>query len=166
MDELVSRQQIAGLTESFCRGIDRADVTSLQSLFHEDSTVINGSFNGNGHEFATKICRVVKAVFNRTHHSITSQRFRIDGDAATGETHIVSVATITGEDGGPAEILARGVYHDKFERRDGVWKFSERIFSSDWAVHRSASEMSHSVVGQDMAPDHDPPEDHIYQLWQ
>ena len=139
-DESASRHQIAELTEAFCRSIDRCDEASLAAMFHRDGMVSNGVFMGSGSQFAAEICRTVRAVFNRTFHTITSQRLDIRGEQATGETHIVIVGAMTRDDGAPAEIVSHGVYIDRFERRSGVWKFLERRFLCDWAFEGSPAD--------------------------
>ncbi|MEZ5656409.1 MAG: nuclear transport factor 2 family protein [Sphingobium sp.] len=170
MDDLISRQQIAQLTEAYCRDIDRADETSLRSLFHVDSMVMSGPFNQDGYAFAATICRTMKAVFNRTYHAITAQDLYVDEDDALGETHVAMIATMQTEGGAPIEILATGVFRDRFQRREGVWKFSERIFLSERVEHESNVD---DDPGFDIPKSPNRPcayaqdqNDHIFQIWQ
>jgi hypothetical protein len=131
-DTIISRQQIADLTMAYSRGVDRADESLLKSIFHPDSVVVSGAFNGNGHEFATEICRLVLASFEQTFHSINNQWISVTGDTAIAETYVIAAATMP--DGAEkTDLLTGGRYVDRFERRDGVWKFSERTFVSDWS---------------------------------
>ena len=132
MNETRSRQQIAELTKAYCRHVDRADDFSPRSLFHSDSMVTSGPFNQDGRAFASSICRVMSAVFDRTCHSIISQHLDINGDHATGETQVLTIATMREADGTLAEILTTGTFYDRFECRSGIWKFSERLFLSDY----------------------------------
>lgn len=128
-----SRQQIAELTLAYCRGVDRADEALLKSIFHDDSVVVSGAFDGNGQQFATEICAIVRAVFDQTLHSIDHQWIEVNGDTAVGETYVVAVSTMTDLERGKSEMLTGGRYLDRFTRRDGVWKFAARTFVSEWS---------------------------------
>jgi len=130
IDAIISRQQIADLTMAYCRGVDRADVALLKSVFHDDSVVVTGVFNGGGHDFATEICRIVTETFTMCFHSIANQWIEVDGDRAIGETYVIAASDFACEGG--SEMLTGGRYVDRFERRDGVWKIAERNFVLDW----------------------------------
>jgi hypothetical protein len=132
-DAARSRQQIAELTQAYCRGVDRADEALLKSIFHDDSIVVSGAFNGNGQQFAVEICAIVRAVFDQTLHSIDHQWIEVTGDAAMGETYVVAVSTMTDLERGKSEMLTGGRYLDRFIRRDGIWKFAARTFVSEWS---------------------------------
>jgi len=132
-DATRSREQIVELTMAYCRGVDRADEALLKSIFHDDSIVVSGAFDGNGQRFATEICAIVRAVFDQTLHSIDHQWIEVTGDTAMGETYVVAVSTMTDLERGKSEILTGGRYLDRFIRRDGVWKFAARTFISDWS---------------------------------
>lgn len=165
IDAIVSRQQIADLTTACCRGIDRADEALLKSLFHDDSIVACGVFNGSGPEFAEQICRILRSVFDQTFHSITNQRIEVTGDSAIGETYVIAVSTMTDVDQGKSEILNGGRYLDRFERRDGVWKIAERTFVSDWSRIDRSSAISD---GPDTALERRGamgPDDPVYGFW-
>ncbi|MEC3910991.1 nuclear transport factor 2 family protein [Sphingobium sp. CR2-8] len=132
-DTARSHQQIVELTLAYCRGVDRADETLLKSIFHDDSVVVSGAFDGNGQQFASEICAIVRAVFDQTLHSIDHQWIEVTGDTAIGETYVVAVSTMTDLERGKSEMLTGGRYLDRFTRRDGVWKFSARRFVSEWS---------------------------------
>ncbi|WP_176400240.1 nuclear transport factor 2 family protein [Sphingobium sp. Z007] len=132
-DQALSHRQIAELTLAYCRGVDRADEALLKSIFHDDSIVICGAFEGNGQQFASEICTIVRAVFDQTLHSIDHQSIEVTGDTAMGETYVVAVSTMTDLDRGKSEMLTGGRYLDRFTRRDGIWKFAARTFVSEWS---------------------------------
>ncbi|WP_380878519.1 hypothetical protein ACFB49_17250 [Sphingomonas sp. DBB INV C78] len=165
VEAVLARQQIADLTMAYCRGVDRADEALLKTLFHEDSTIVSGTFNGSGQLFATEICKIVRAVFDQTFHSIANQWVEVTGDGAVGETYVIAVATMTEEDNAKSEILTGGRYVDRFEKRDGAWRFAERTFVIDWSIKQPSSRM----IGQGM---YEPlengtfgPDDPVYRLW-
>lgn len=66
----------------------------MKAIFHDDSIVVSGVFNGNGQQFATEICRTVQNVFDQTFHSIANQWIEVDGDGAVGETYVVAISSI------------------------------------------------------------------------
>lgn len=166
VDAVLSRQEIADLTMAYCRGVDRADEGLLQSIFHDDSVIVSGAFNGSGQQFATEICRIVKAVFNQTFHSIANQWIEVRGNGAVGESYVIAVSTMTNEDGSQSEMLTGGRYIDRFERRGGVWKIAERSFVCDW---NRVDATTHSNTGLYESLDllgKQGPEDPVYALWQ
>lgn len=165
VDAVIARQQIADLTMAYCRGVDRADEALLKTLFHDDSVMVSGAFNGSGKLFASEICKIVRAVFDQTFHSIANQWIDVTGDGAIGETYAIAVATMTDEDGSKAEILTGGRYIDRFTRRDGRWGIAERTFVMDWSIKQPSSRMvgegmfaalENGCFGQD---------DAVYRLW-
>jgi hypothetical protein len=60
----------------------------------------------------------------QTLHQITNVTVRVDGATAIARS-CFTVLQVTGQ--GLHPILA-GEYHDRFERVDGAWRFTERIF--------------------------------------
>lgn len=164
-DAIASRQQIADLTTACCRGIDRADEVLLKSLFHEDSVVVSGVFNGNGPDYAEHICRILRSVFDQTFHSIANQSIEVTGDSAIAETYVIAVSTMTDLEQGKSEMLTGGRYLDRFERRDGVWKIAERTFVSDWSrVDRSSAMPGGPYAAPDLRGTMEP-DDPISGFW-
>ncbi|MFT4054114.1 MAG: nuclear transport factor 2 family protein [Novosphingobium sp.] len=130
IDAVISRQQIADLTMAYCRGVDRADTELLASVFHPDSTVVSGAFNGDGPSFAAEICTLVEATYEQTFHSIANQWIEIAGNGAVGETYVIAISTTRGAE--KTDTLTGGRYIDRFERREGKWRIAERTFVLDW----------------------------------
>ena len=165
IDAILSRQQIADLTMACCRGIDRADEDLLKSVFHEDSVVVSGVFNGSGPAYAEEICRILRAVFDQTFHSIANQWIEVTGDTAIGETYVIAVSTMTDMEQGKSEMLTGGRYLDRFERRDGVWKIAERTFVSDWSRVDRSSAMDDGPYAALQLRGAQGPEDPVYRFW-
>lgn len=166
VDAAISRQQIADLTMAYCRGLDRADEALLKSIFHDDSTVVSGAFNGSGHAFATEICTIVRAVFDQTFHSIANQWIDVTGDTAIGETYVIAVSTMTDPEEGKSEMLTGGRYIDRFTRRDGVWKFAERSFVSDWSrIDKTTRDMDTGLYASLDLQGKQGPDDPVYAMW-
>lgn len=136
LDAVVSRQQIADLTMVYCRGVDRADAALLGQVFHADSTVVSGAFNGNGQDFAAAICALVEEAYTQTFHSIANQWIEVSGDGAVGETYVLAVST---SKDGATDTLTGGRYIDRFERREGRWAIAERSFVLDWTREEAST---------------------------
>ncbi|CAN5438170.1 hypothetical protein BH10PSE12_BH10PSE12_32790 [soil metagenome] len=166
IDAVISRQQIADLTMAYCRGVDRADEALLKSIFHEDSVVVSGAFNGNGQQFAAEICGIVRAVFDQTFHSIANQWIEVTGDTAVGETYVIAVSTMTDPQEGKSEMLSGGRYLDRFVRRAGAWKFAERTFVSDWSrIDRTTRQMDEGMYAALDLHGKQGPDDPVYSMW-
>jgi len=129
LDAVVSRQQVSDLSMAYCRGVDRADAALLGRVFHDDSTVISGVFNGNGKDFAVAICAFVEETYVQTFHSVANQWIEIEGDGGVGETYVIALSTSRD---GAVDTLTGGRYIDRYERRGGTWAISERSFVLDW----------------------------------
>lgn len=165
IDAIVSRQQIIDLTMAYCRGVDRADQALLAEIFHEDSVVVSGVFNGSGPDFAREICQIVTVIFDKTFHSIANQWIEVDGDRAVGESYVIAVASGSDGEGGQREYLSGGRYIDRFERRDGVWKIAERTFVSDWSRADVSSEQRSGMYGALDLHGARGSDDPVYSFW-
>ena len=149
IDAVISRQQIIDVTMAYCRGVDRGDEGVLADVFHDDATVVSGAFNGNGKQFASEICKLVRTTYEQTFHSIANQWIKVDGHGAVGETYVIAAATAR-DDGalGRTDTLTGGRYIDRFERRDGHWAIAERTFVLDWArTEPSTRDMAGGMYG-------------------
>ena len=134
-EELSAREQIRDTLVTYTRGVDRADVGLIRSVFHHDAWVQfpeslhQGSLEGFLDFAVNELPRFV-----RTRHTITNVKIDFDGPKAAyvesylhadhqgSETHHWKNRMI--------ELWAR--YLDKFEERDGVWKIARRELVVDW----------------------------------
>lgn len=127
LDALISRAAIMDLVCAYARAADRGDAELMASIFHEDAVVMCGIANGNGEAFAQAITQFVTANLERCFHSTSNSWIEIDGDGAVGEHYVIAHMT-TGDN----DIMTGGRYIDRYERREGVWKISNRSFVMDW----------------------------------
>jgi hypothetical protein len=80
-------------------------------------------------------------------HHVTTVNFAISGTIAEGE--IYSIATHTfGAGDRDVDVTIGGRYLDKYEKRDGTWKFTERTIVTDWANVNDPSsvDLSHPIT--------------------
>lgn len=61
----------------------------------------------------------------RTMHLITNVTVRVDSEAATARSYFTVLQCVSGH---AYEPIVGGAYHDRFERVDGEWRFSQRLF--------------------------------------
>jgi SnoaL-like domain len=73
--------------------------------------------------------------------------FAISGDNAEGEIYTIATHTMAGADG-DVDVVVGGRYLDKYEKRDGAWRFVERTIVTDWACVNDPStvDLSHPIT--------------------
>lgn len=129
---LLDKDAIRELVHTYCRAADRRDHELMRSLYHEDAIDDHGSFfKGLAMDFIDKLPEI-QAPMEILHHNVTTHNIELDGDKAEGEAYVLAFHKIRTNTGG-MDLLIGGRYLDKYARRLGVWKFSERRIVTDWA---------------------------------
>ena len=137
LDVLLAKQELHELLAAYCRAVDRADEQALRDLFHPDAVVYGGVVNGTAAEFARGVVDWLRANAPVAFHTITNEYFEVRGDVASGECYVLAISTARGDP--DTDTLTAGRYLDRFERRQGVWKFLEHTFVMDTNVNQPAS---------------------------
>jgi hypothetical protein len=137
---LLDRQELVELCAAYSRAVDRLDEAALVDLFHPDAEIDSGVLRGDPRYFAREFARWIRTQARVTSHAVCQQWFRVEGDAARGESYLIAVARLVEADGTERDVLTFGRYLDRFERRAGQWRFLERKFILDHSVARSHSE--------------------------
>jgi hypothetical protein len=133
IDELLDKQAIHEQLMLYCRGIDRADAELVKTVFHEDSHVHYGEFNGTGWEFADAIGTKVPVEF--CIHLVGNELIVVEGDTAQLEAYYVAWAYWYPNGAGRHLHTMAGRYVDRWERRDDrVWRISKRVLVKDWST--------------------------------
>lgn len=131
LEELRAREQIRELVLAYCRAIDRKDFVLLRKLYHEGAGDEHGlNPSGTADEFFERLPGLMEPV-QALHHSITNHAIKVEGDYAEGEAY-VSAFHVVDLNGERYSFLQGARYLDKYERRDGVWKFAHRRVVTDW----------------------------------
>jgi hypothetical protein len=138
LDALESREAISRLIADYGHAFDNHNGELLTSLWHEDANFDLGepfgAFVGPAAilEGATELWADVPI----QHHWMANVAIDLDGDTATSVTALDCF--VTSVEAGPS--MVGGQYIDRFERRNGVWKFADRKFDmayftpiSDWS---------------------------------
>ena len=140
LDELLAKQAITELVMASCNAADRHDHDKMRALYHEDAIDDHGHFaKGPAMDFIDKL-PAIQASMEILHHNVTTVNLKLDGDHAEGEIYILAFHKV--KDGGAGyDVLIGGRYFDKYEKREGVWKFSHRAIVADWAYPATPSKV-------------------------
>lgn len=142
---LQAKQDLHELLANYCTGVDRRDRALLESLWWPEATMDFGLFRGPAAQFCELITADNPAV-EMTYHFTSNELFEIDGDRATGRAYVIGMSALRGE-GEATQHVAAGRYLDHYERRDGVWKFSRRLFVLDLNFNEASTAVWDSGIG-------------------
>lgn len=122
---LLVRNELLDLVNRYARALDRCDTAELSSLFFDDAQVEMISHVGLALDFVELTLAALREHAIVSSHLTSNSIFEIAGDRAIGESYLISWSATRGE-GGPLPATHVGRYLDRFECRDGVWKFISR----------------------------------------
>lgn len=148
MDGTVADQlAIRDLVMRYCRGCDRRDFRLVRSLYHDDAIDEHGTmFCGDPDAFVVWLEQAT-APWDLTRHEISNSVIAIDGDRAEGEHYARAWHRTPLPD--RKEYIVFGRYLDRYERRDGVWKFLHRRLAFDHGEIRAVDETAIAQLGGD-----------------
>lgn len=132
LQALVDKQAIRDVLSRYCRGLDRMDMEMAKAVWHADGTAFyDGIFEGTAHGFVDWVWEAHSAM-ERHSHQITNVLIELDGDRATSEAYVTVVLwTRPDASGRQQELVGRGRYLDRWERRDGIWAIEHRVHLLD-----------------------------------
>ena len=136
--DVADRQEIADLSGTYMRGLDRLDRDALTSVFHEDAYTDYGFYQGGIKGFADMCMRALQSHL-ANHHMLGQINIELDGDTAYGEVYFQAFHRIV-KDGEERDLFIAGRYVDRYERRSGVWKIAYRSEVNDWAREDPATD--------------------------
>jgi SnoaL-like domain len=120
--ELIDRHEVWSVLLRYARGLDRMDRDLLRSCYWDDAIDDHHGYVGSPDFF-------IDTTFGNTsalrveHHGLSNHSCELDGDNAYCETHY----TFIGTNEEPPSLLSIGRYIDHIQRRNGVWKFANRV---------------------------------------
>ena len=88
-------------------------------------------FKGLAMDFIDKLPEI-QAPMKILHHNVTTVNIILDGNHAEGEIYVLALHQVAGPNG-PSDLLIGGRYYDRYEKRNGHWKFLHRAVVADWA---------------------------------
>jgi len=138
LQALLDRAEITALVHSYCNAADRHDHDKMRALYHDDATDDHGAFfKGLAMDFIDQLPAIQEPMLI-LHHNVTTVNIALDGDYAEGEVYVLAFHQVRTDDQ-PVDLLIGGRYFDKYERREGVWKFLHRAVVADWATFNDPS---------------------------
>jgi SnoaL-like domain len=128
---LLDKQAIHEVVLRYCRGVDRLDMALVRSCYHDDGIDHHTGFTGSADDYVAWIDVGLRR-FAGTMHLIGNHLSELEGEKAYAETY--GTAHHWGEPlGDPAlNFTSAFRYVDRFERRDGHWRISERFAVREW----------------------------------
>ena len=162
-----ARSEIHDLIVALSRAMDRGDEALMRSLWHPGAKVEGGGyFSGSAEDFCTYMTDTMRGML-RMAHTVANEWIRVDRNAAVAETYVIAIAT-SRTDEGDQDALVGGRYLDRFERRDGEWKFTFRTFVHDWQIEQPSTDQRDDPHGMYAALTRRGrlhPDDPVYAFW-
>ena len=132
VQSLLDHRAIEDLVVRYCRASDRHDWQAMAELYHDDAQDDHGSlFQGSARDFVAWLPGMA-GKFISTWHQINNHLIEVHGDHAEGEVYVVARHVKAARDGGTDQIVTGGRYLDRYEKREGRWKFLRRKAVMDW----------------------------------
>ena len=126
---------IGNLIATYAELIDDGDFAGV-GLLLQHATFTGGSGTVSGGDAVEKMLRENVVVYDdgtpRTKHITTNVAIEVDEEAGTAVARSY-FTVLQGLSELPLQTIASGRYHDRFECRDGGWRFVERRVSTDLA---------------------------------
>jgi hypothetical protein len=147
LEEMLDEFALRKLVNGYCRAVDRGDFETLRSLYHHDAEDAHGDFSkGSAADFLTQL-EAAHPYVRSMQHNVTTVNFAINGQHAEGEIYTIATHTLNAGDH-DVDVIVGGRYLDKYEKRDGAWKFIERAIVTDWAHVNDPSsvDLSHPIT--------------------
>ncbi|MFH8381568.1 nuclear transport factor 2 family protein [Kitasatospora sp. NPDC018058] len=128
LDPASSHRAIENLIARYAELVDDGDFAGLGDLL-ADATFTGSAEPVSGREAIERMFRETLIVYAdgtpRTQHVVTNVAIEVDERAGTAVSRsYVTVLQALPEL--PLQVIAGGRYHDRFERRDGRWRFVKR----------------------------------------
>ncbi|MBN9061850.1 MAG: hypothetical protein BGP06_20180 [Rhizobiales bacterium 65-9] len=134
--ELAARDCLWRLVNAYSRACDRRDFALLRSLYHDDAREEHGDmFAGSADDYVVWVEKAL-ANWSATAHYVANALFEVRGALAEGEIYKLNYHRALD---GREEIITGSRSLDRYERRDGEWRFCGRCVTLDWAQRRPAS---------------------------
>ena len=136
LQALLDKQEVLELIHAYCNAADRHDNDKMRTLYHEGAIDDHGPFfKGLASEFIDHLPEIQEPMAI-LHHNVTTVNLKIDEDRGEGEVYVLAFHQIESEEG-LLDLLIGGRYFDRYEKREGIWKFTHRAVLADWThIHR------------------------------
>jgi ketosteroid isomerase-like protein len=164
LQNLFDREAIRDVYARYGRGIDRADAALIASSYHPDAVEDHHGETFTGATVGAALAGHALRGMERTSTHFTNISIALDGDEAGAEAYYIGLHVLKG---GEKRLMTSGRTFDRFERRDGEWRFSHRVIAPEMVKimpldeisaggvvgERGANDPSYAVLGQPRAAD-------------
>lgn len=137
LDKIVAKDAIRDLVLTYSRSVDRRDFRTLRTLYHTDAIDDHGGlYSGPASGYIDWLEQGQMKGLEATNHYVLNHLIVIDPEnpaRAEGEVYAINYHRTRASDDAPSmDLVTAGRYLDKYECRDGAWKFAHRKLVSDW----------------------------------
>lgn len=122
------------LVVAYGHGIDRRDYALLKSLYHDDAIDDHSPYYCGSAAGYIEWLPSILDTWRATAHTMYNMLFLLDGDRAEG---VISARAWHLTADGTREFIAWGRYADRYEKRDGIWRFAHRFLVLDSTEERA-----------------------------
>lgn len=131
LQKLVDDLALRRSAELYAYGADHRDKPTWAAILAADCVIEGPGFRMEGREQSLGAIDHLRASFKATLHRIHNQVATVSGDSAEGETYCTADHLM--QQDGKDVILSWNIrYQDRWQREDGVWKFTHRTLIVDW----------------------------------
>jgi hypothetical protein len=162
LDELMARDSLRRLVTAYSRATDRRDFVLLRSLYHDDAIEQHGDMFSGGPDAYIAFVQKALSAYEATVHYVANMTFEIAGNEAEGEIHKINYHRTPGPHA--REIVTGSRSLDRYERRNGEWRFSRRSITLDWARTEAVDSAAYADFAAGSPPGRPGPDDLSYQL--
>lgn len=129
--QLLDERDIHDVLRRYCRGVDRCDAALIASCYHQDAVDDHGNWLTTGPGAPQAIISRVKPGADAAMHFMGNVLIEVEGDTAFAESYLLAFRS-SEKEGRPSTRTRAVRFVDRFERRGGEWRISERVVVDDW----------------------------------
>jgi hypothetical protein len=124
--QIQAKQEILEGLYRYCYAVDRIDPSLLAEVWHPGALAhYEGFFDGPAGECMERVLDSHRACA-ATSHQVTNAMIEVDGEKGTSQCYVTACVRA-----GPADVVVRGRYLDRWSRRGGQWRIEERTYTQD-----------------------------------
>jgi hypothetical protein len=132
LEGIADEHAVRAVIYRYCRGVDRRQFELVRSCYHPDAWDDHGFYRGGVEGFIAR-AQAGLARYERTMHFTGNLYIEFEGEAARSEAYTVAYHRLAADASAPERDYVVGLrYLDRFERRSGEWRISERVCVFDW----------------------------------
>jgi len=146
LQALLDKQAITEAIYTYCRAVDRLDISLGHSIWHEDGIADYGAdyYQGPGRGVIDLICQHHENLISHS-HQVTNILIDLDGDRAGSEAYVSGSMRVQ-RDGKIQHMGVWARYLDSWEKREGRWGLMRRETVFDHEEIREVTPMGRSLA--------------------